>query len=73
MKTEQATDKAPETLRSSQVLAPCFQSWSTGEFDENLARGSVYVLENYRAVRNLIASGPATTHGKTSHCETVTI
>ena len=72
MQNEQVTDKAPETLRSSQLLSPCFQSESTGEFDELLARGSVYVLENYRAVRNLIASGPVTTNGKTSHCETVT-
>jgi hypothetical protein len=71
--TEQVTEQAPETLRSSQALAPCFQSESTGEFDERLARGSVYVLENYRTVRNLIASGPSTTYGKTSHCVTVTI
>ena len=54
------SEPVPETLRSQDEL--------------NVVRNALATLdalENWARIRELIASGPATTNGKTSHIETV--
>lgn len=43
------------------------------DFDARPALSDLYALENWAMVRNLIETGPASTNGKTSHIETVSI
>ena len=54
-------DEQPDTLRSQDEINII-----------RAAEGDLDTLKNYAILRALIANGPVTTHGKTSHILTVT-
>lgn len=49
----------------------CFEYPSDGEFNESRAIGSLEMLRGLQRLREFQKNGPATTNGKTSHCDTV--